>query len=89
MNIFKECSNTPSHGSSKRFYCETGVSHISWKDYCNKELLSNADNWYLTRNQRRERRRTSCPLTLKICLPSDTKWLQGIHKALMHLEVCY
>ena len=28
-------------------------------------------------------------LRLKICLSSDFKWLQGIHKALIHLEVCY
>ena len=71
------------------FIVKQGFRIFLGKIIVTKELLSNADNWYLTRNQRRERRRTSCPLTLKICLPSDTKWLQGIHKGLMHLEVCY
>lgn len=46
INIFKQSSNTPYHSFSKRFYYETGVSHISQKDFCNKELLINADNWY-------------------------------------------
>ena len=61
INIFKEYSNTPSHGFYERFFCEAGVSHISWRDYCDKKLLINAGNCYLTRNQERERRRTSCP----------------------------
>ena len=65
INIFKECSNNPSHGFFKTFYCKTRVSHFSWRD-CNKELLINTDNWYSTRNQRRARRRPHALSTVKI-----------------------
>ena len=64
------------------FIVRQGFSIFFWRDYCNKELSINTDNWYLTHKKKGE---PHTLLRLKMCLPSKFKWLQDIHKTLIYL----
>ena len=83
INIFKKCSNTPTHGFSKRFYCET-VSHISWRNNVKRNYYSKLIIGTSCATKEGKGREPHGLCKVKMFLPSHSKWLQGILKALIH-----